>query len=106
MRLTELEPHWMTEVTAGGWRRGAPDQRSAQGVAFLCPKCFAANGGRVGTHTVLVLFRDRGVPADAYPSIARWAATGNTFDDLTTTPSILIGGGCEWHGFITNGDVT
>lgn len=107
MRLTDLDPHWMTEVHAGGHREGqVATQQAAQGVRLLCPKCFAENGGSRGTHSVIVPFKDRGLPDDAYPGMARWAASGNSFADLTTTPSILLVHGCEWHGFITNGEVT
>jgi hypothetical protein len=83
----------------------------AQGVWFLCPKCFAHNGGAKGTHCVWVSFAGRGVPDESgshnnegKPS--RWTATGTGLHDLTTTPSILLTGGCAWHGWITNGDVT
>lgn len=106
-RLIDLDPHWITEFHAGGHRKDQVQrQADAQGVRFLCPKCFAENGGPVGTHSVLVPFKDRGVPADAMPQMPRWEASGTGFNDLTTTPSILILGGCGWHGFITNGDVS
>lgn len=78
----------------------------AQGIWFLCPGCFAKNGGPVGTHMVDVTFRDRGVPdhlgshaTGGAPS--RWAVSGTSMDDLTLQPSVNCG--C-WHGFITNGD--
>lgn len=107
MRLTELEPHWMTEVHPGGHQEDrAGSQVDAQGIRLLCPKCFAENSGKRGTHSIIVPFANRGVPDDAYPGMARWAASGSTFDDLTTTPSILLLNGCAWHGFITNGEVT
>ncbi len=83
------------------------DAASAQGIIFLCPKCFAANGGPVGTHGVLCWFKDRGVPDEAVPGPARWIATGVGYADLTLAPSILLtGAGCAWHGFVTNGEVT
>jgi hypothetical protein len=107
MRLSELEPHWITEFHAGGHREDqVTSAAEAQGVRMLCPKCFAENGGSVGTHSVLVPFQDRAVPAEAMPQMPRWAASGSTFEDLSTTPSILLKGGCGWHGFITKGDVT
>lgn len=39
----------------------------------------------------------------------KWQRTGDTFETLTLTPSILSDpakGGCGWHGFNTNGEVT
>lgn len=84
----------------------------AQGIEFLCPKCFAANGGPVGTHAVVCWSRSRGVPDKAEPAPGRWLMRGTGFDDLTLdaepgqTRSVLLLGGCAWHGFVTNGEVT
>jgi hypothetical protein len=83
----------------------------AQGIQFLCPLCFAKNNGPVGTHGCDVTFADRGVP-DQMGShnkdgqAVRWTVSGDAFENLTTTPSILLEGGCAWHGFITNGAIT
>jgi len=83
----------------------------ADQIMFLCPACFAKNGGAVGTHSVMVTFAGRGVPdeagsvdSDGKPS--RWTASGTSLDDLVLTPSILLdakrkpGEGCHWHGFV------
>lgn len=78
----------------------------AQGIIFLCPKCYAENKGPEGTHSVLCWFKDRGVPLTAEPGPARWTVSGNSYDDLTLSPSVLIVGGCAWHGFVTAGAVT
>ena len=84
----------------------------AQGVQFLCPICFVANGGAVGTHSVLCWSRSRGAPDDASPGPGRWTLDGTGFEDLTlngdppgTARSVALGGGCDWHGFVTNGEV-
>ena len=74
----------------------------AQGVLFLCPACFAAHGGPVGTHSILVWFAGRSVPDDATPA-PRWAASGTSIDDLTLSPSVQIECASAWHGFVTNG---
>lgn len=84
---------------------------AAQGILFLCPRCWATNGNSaVGTHAIEVTFADRGVPDDqgshgngGQPT--RWMVTGSSFADLSTHPSIQLIGGCNWHGFITNGEV-
>lgn len=85
----------------------------AQGIEFLCPKCFAENGGRVGTHAVICWSRSRGVPDHAHPAPGRWMLEGTGYHDLTlngdppgNARSVLLLGGCDWHGFITNGEVT
>lgn len=124
MKLTDLEPRFLR------WERrelGAPTDSprateviwhhvdslaEAQGILFLCPKCFVANGGRVGTHSVVCWSRSRGVPDDATPGPGRWTLEGTGFHDLTLNGDggsrsvLLTGGGCAWHGFVTNGEVT
>jgi len=73
--------------------------------------CFKQNSGPVGTHACEVSFQGRGVlpeqgshNKDGEP--VRWNVSGTGFSDLTLTPSIQLQGGCNWHGFITNGEVT
>lgn len=82
----------------------------ADGIEFLCPKCFAANGSDVGTHWVICWFEGK-VPDDVSPKPGRWNPVGSSLDDLTFVPgaksnSVLLLGGCDWHGFVTNGDAT
>ena len=116
MRLTELEPEWMRYETRQEEGRSVEytipvgSLAEAQGIWLLCPKCFAANNGPVGTHTIDVTFAGRGASdsqgshgKDGKPT--RWNPTGTDFKNLTTQPSILLEGGCAWHGFITNGEV-
>jgi len=81
---------------------------SADGIIFLCPKCFKANNGSVGTHSVLCWFSGK-VPDDLDPKPGRWTPQGTGLNDLTFIPgsgksnSMLLLGGCNWHGFIVNG---
>lgn len=83
----------------------------ADGVWFLCPKCYAANGGAAGTHAVLCWFVGK-VPDDVKPLPGRWTPSGTGLSDLTFVPSegrsqsVLLTAGCEWHGFVSNGDAT
>jgi hypothetical protein len=83
----------------------------AHGVKFLCPKCFAANGGPRGTHTVVCWSESAGTPKGATPGPGRWKMVGRDLSDLTlnadpprTARSVQLLGGCEWHGFVTNGE--
>lgn len=80
-------------------------------ITFLCPLCFAKNGGAEGTHSVMVSFSGRNIPdeagtRDASGKPSRWAASGTGLDDLVLTPSILLDAsrkpedGCHWHGFV------
>lgn len=115
MRLTELEPQFLRYDKREDGIFRCPVQRieDAQGVEFLCPKCFAANGGNIGTHAVICWSRSRGVPDDAEPGPGRWALHGTGFADLTlnadppsTARSVQLNGGCAWHGHVTDGEVT
>ena len=82
----------------------------AHGMHFLCPLCFAKNGGSRGTHMVSVGFAGRAHEApfchDGQGKLVFWNVSGAGFADLTLTPSIQCLGGCNWHGFVTNGEVT
>lgn len=92
-------------ISPGHHSRAVLSLREAQGVMFLCPKCFAANAGPVGTHSVICWFRDRGVPADEPPLPGRWDVSGDSLANLTLSPSVhLTGAGCGWHGWVRGGD--
>ncbi len=116
MRLIELEASFV-KLTIGPADEHFPNGRpsmayvdtlaGADGVWFLCPKCFAANGGPIGTHMVGCYFVGR-VPDWLEPGPGRWNPSGSGLDDLTFVPpgavSVhLTGGGCGWHGFVTDG---
>lgn len=83
----------------------------ADGVWFLCPKCFAKNGGARGTHTVMVGFAGRCPPGSYMKNLegqdVRWQVSGTGLDDLVLSPSIQLlchppppPGFCAWHGFV------
>lgn len=102
----ERDVEWTLPVEAFG---------EAQAVQFLCPKCFAEKDGAVGCHLVRVTFADRGVTPtqgchNSKGEPTRWQIVeGNSFDTLRLAPSILLEGGCNWHGHVgltTAGDVT
>lgn len=104
MRLTELNPQF---VDAGGEgisdKDGNPvPERYGVGISFDCP-CGGAQRAYIPFNNPLDrggLYHDRKDDA--------WQRTGDTFETLTLTPSIQRAdpGGCRWHGFITNGEVT
>lgn len=109
MKLTNLDASFRRIIVPGRSHELVDSIEDAQGVSFLCPKCFTTNKGPIGTHTVICWFLDRGVSADEFPKPGRWGAFGTGLDDLTLkagSSSILLKGGCNWHGFIRNGDAT
>lgn len=109
MKLSELEPRFMRVAEPGRLWQEVDTLAEAQGVQFLCPKCFEANGGAVGTHSVLCWFLGRGVLDDEDPKPGRWEPVGTGLQDLSLragSSSILLTSGCCWHGYVTDGEVT
>lgn len=115
MRLVDLSPEWIKlSVCAGAltsWRE-VQALAEADGICFLCPKCFAANAGPVGTHSVICWFVGK-VAEDVTPGPGRWTPSGNDFSDLTFVPgtpplavSVQLHGGCNWHGMVSAGDLS
>jgi hypothetical protein len=103
MKLTELEPRWV------GLHRWSSNDRFYIGVTFLSP---LKTGQRLA-----VLFEppiDPSSLATKYgwgskmiQDAKHWKrVSGETFDSLTLSPSLDFSNSKEWHGFITNGEIT
>lgn len=102
MKLSELNPVFL-DSGGDGFRNadGTPMlKRTGVYVMFDCP-C-----GNCGDERKLCIpFAN---PIDGGPPIEPgkgWQRTGEAFDTLTLTPSILRMEECKWHGFITNGEI-
>lgn len=111
MRLRDLDAMLLLIVSPTEFRTDVATLAEAQGIMFLCPKCFMELGGPVGIHSVICWFKERGVPDDMDPKPGRWNPSGTGIDDLTFVPPgavsvALLGDGCKWHGFVRNGDAT
>lgn len=77
----------------------------ADGIWFECPKCFSTDG-----HSVRVGFAGKATPGSygcnkAGQPVLWNIIGGSTIDDLQLAPSILLEGGCNWHGFIGSSGV-
>lgn len=105
MKLAELGPRWVGHGGEGVRKKG-PDgtlvsvpRRERIGVAFDCP---CGCGDRC-----LIPFEN---PEDGLgavePDKPAWHREGTSLDALTVRPSIQRLGGCAWHGFITDGEVS
>jgi hypothetical protein len=131
MRLSELNPQFMRrETREETWTRRNEDGTTeevtgpreyyphvetageAQGISFLCPTCFKANNGPVGTHSIMCWSRSRGIPEDVTPGPGRWDLQGTSYEDLTlgadppnTLRSVKLDAGCHAHFLVTNGEV-
>lgn len=109
-RLLELEAEFLQVIGPKTYQR-VKTLGEAHGICFLCPKCFAENKGSIGTHSVICWSRSRGTPNDIQPLPGRWRMDGNDLNDLTLNAeepngarSVLLLGGCGWHGFVDNGN--
>lgn len=103
MRITNLNAEWVgyggDGVTYSATGLPVP-RRERVGVHMDCP-C-----GTCG-QALFVSFSnpDDGLgPTSTNPNHPTWERAGETLETLTLRPSIQRIGGCEWHGFITNGE--
>lgn len=104
MKLVDLDPSWVgsggegvTQKDPASGEQVPVPRREGVGICFSCPcgcdsPCF-------------VPLRN---PLDGGPAHGderhTWERTGETFETLTLTPSILRHG-CGWHGWVTNGEI-
>lgn len=100
MRLIELEPRHFV--------RG--DNPSPVGITFDCPCCV---GKENGTRLAIALHED-GTNFDPDPSNPQqfeagetvWTIVGgDSFDNLSLSPSVDASKAGHWHGRITNGEI-
>lgn len=103
MRLADLNPQFLGSGGEGVTRAdGSPaPERHGVGVLLDCP-CGCDNR----------LYVPFAQPLDGGEQVGPqgWQRTGDTFETLTLTPSILrrdVGEhkSCGWHGYITNGEI-
>jgi hypothetical protein len=107
LRLTDLEPEFLKIESAKSFRR-LDDIAQADGVGFVCPKCFVDNGNTtIGAHHI-ICWHPR-VSQEISPGPGRWELLGSGYHDLTlragSSSVFLTGPGCGAHFYITNGEV-
>lgn len=112
--LRELEAQFLRRIDGDGRRWEFVDKiGDAEGLWLLCPKCYGANGGSVGTHHVLCW--SPAVPLDVAPGPGRWRLEGESLDDLSLvagSSSVQLPGGpdapdkgCGAHFFVQRGRI-
>ena len=103
MRLSELQPKFMKWTDDTYWHE-TDTIEGADGIIFLCPRCFAENGGPVGTESVICW--SPSVPQTTSPKPGRWNLVGTSFEDLSLvagSSSVLLTGHAHFH--VTNGEI-
>ena len=108
MRLTELNAEFLKIISENSYKR-VDSVEESDGIIFLCPTCFIANKGSVGTHSI-ICWRPH-VPQSMPPTPGRWEFHGTGLNDLSLvagSSSILLSNpdGCKAHFFVTNGEIT
>ena len=97
MRLTERDPHWVSESVT----------RHGQAMGFECPckVCMkSANPLRLSVPFANPL--DGGTPVKGFNTSGfLWHREGETFETITVSPSVDASGFGHWHGVITNGEL-
>lgn len=105
MKLTSLNPRWVSYGGHGISKAGgsAIPERIGVGITFVCP-CGECNR-RIFLNFSNPIDGGSAVNEEAQPI---WKRTGDTFENLTLTPSILRTKprGCGWHGYLTKGELT
>lgn len=111
MKLKDLAPHWSVDadIVIGGEARHYKG-RMGMGITFACPHCVALYPGvmdRGGPVQFLgVWFAN---PIDGKPPTDDakhlWQRTGESFKNLTLSPSVDASELGHWHGFIRNGEI-
>jgi hypothetical protein len=106
MKLTELDPRW---ITFGSAAENFKDKRWYLGLTFLCPHCreqrlavFFQNEIDDGVRWAYETWDSLKMVTDGH---VLWQREGDTFDTITLKPSIDVSFDGHWHGFITNGDI-
>lgn len=100
MKLTDLDPNWAVDadIVIGGVKRHY-DDRHGMAVSFLCPHCRQTR--------LAVWFAN---PIDGLPPTddaeTLWQRSGESFENLTLSPSVDASKFGHWHGFIRNGEVS
>ncbi len=107
MKLAELEPR-LLKITEDPkvWRCEGIAWSEADGLEFLCPKCWLANHGPIGTHAVICWKRH--VPQTIPPIPGRWDHQGSSLEDITLvagSSSVQLIGGCNAHFWIRAGAI-
>jgi hypothetical protein len=106
MKLIELNPQFLKAESTSLYH-DVDDIKLADGIMFLCPKCFEKNKGEIATHSVICW--QPHISQDYTPKPGRWNFLGTGYNDLTLqagSSSILLQGeGCQAHFFIHNGQI-
>jgi hypothetical protein len=106
MKLTELEPKFLKWEDDTHFRM-IDEIAGADGLEFLCPACFKANNGAVGTHGTICWTPK--VPQTTSPTPGRWNIQGTGYHNVTlvagSSSVSLPTASCKAHFFVRSGEI-
>lgn len=108
LSLFALRAQFIVPTGRRGFKR-VTDISRAKGVVFHCPKCYRANVGTIGTHSIIVWSPK--VDAGRLPGPGRWRLKGTSLADLTLlgaegeSSSVQLHNGCKAHFHVRDGGV-
>ncbi len=114
MKLTKLNPRWFDVPGVG---------TNKDGMTFVCP-CAKCQGDQFNARRLGIQFANP-VGGEPLPLMTQkqknvhlfglrtfdiamnylWQRTGETFEDITLSPSIDASNSGHWHGHIINGEI-
>lgn len=95
MRLVDLNPRWFRLA----------DDTPALGLTFDCPHCRTQRLG-VSFHRQGHEAMDDAVIYAKSPGTSHiWGMSGDSFENLTLSPSVDASAAGHWHGFVSNGEI-
>ncbi len=97
-KLTELHPRWLGAGGPGIYNQDGSQVPERTGIGFLCD-CPCGCGAMLSIDFANPL--DGGPP---YGTPPHWKRTGDTWDTMVLTPSVLRTDTCRWHGFLGGPD--
>jgi hypothetical protein len=103
MKLSDLEPRFL-QIVDERHNQFVERIEQADGVMFLCPKCF--NGSPVGVHYV-ICWRPH-VGQEHPPTPGRWEFRGTGMENLSLvagSSSVLLTAGCRAHFYVRQGEI-
>jgi hypothetical protein len=96
MKLADLYPRWFY----------LDKDRTILGLTFVCPHCQDVRLGVAFHHHATAAFDDAIIHAKSPSTKHIWDMTGDSFENITLTPSVDASASGHWHGFIKNGEAT
>lgn len=102
MTLIELHAEFIHYINDQSFDR-VDNIGNADGILFLCPKCFAHTGNSYNVHSVICW--EPNVPQTCTPGPGRWTLEADVTLSGIPLSSVVLTSGCLAHFFVKNGSI-